>query len=334
MKYVILVLTILLVSCSGYEDSRIDPSFQPEIEESDLHKDGEVETLFANNSKGVNIVIMGDGFVRNDLQINGAYEQEVKEQIDFLFTIPPFKGREQFFNVHIVYTESQETGVDGFNDTTYDTALDLRLSENNFFNAPRAIVFVNDEEVVYKYAERAVPARENIHLIMIVSKGSFINGAANGIMAIASENNLETMVHEVGHALGGLADEYFFEENRDENYDASFVNNLDNTNDLTAIKWNYIAAHPNYSDFVGAYEGGGYVPNNVWRPEQESLMKGGWRFFNTPSREQIVKRIHEINELPYSFEDDFINNDEFVRSSKQGTSKLYLPLQGCVSTKK
>ena len=51
--------------------------------------------------------------------------------------------------------------------------------------------------------------------------------------------------------------------------------------------------------------------NDVWRPESSSIMLqiGNKEFFNAPSREAIVKRIMELRNLEYNF-DDFLEVDQ------------------------
>jgi hypothetical protein len=124
--------------------------------------------------------------------------------------------------------------------------------------------------------------------------------------------------HEAGgHGFGGLADEYVNYDTEtipaDEKLSAQswqangFFGNVDFTNDLATIRWKHFIGLTNYT-YVGAYEGAYYYGHGVWRPESSSCMISNIRYFNAPSREQIVKRIMSRSGGTYSFS-NFQAND-------------------------
>lgn len=62
-----------------------------ERNDEDLYQDGQYTLLQkASTGDGVNLVIMGDGFTRKDLQKNGRYESTMQQAYDYFFSIDPF----------------------------------------------------------------------------------------------------------------------------------------------------------------------------------------------------------------------------------------------------
>ena len=142
------------------------------------------------------------------------------------------------------------------------------------------------------------------------------------------------MNHEAGgHGFGRLADEYVTSANKDKTITDSektslqnwvkygFYPNVDLTSDLNNIKWKHFVGKAGYS--VAAHEGGFYFTYGVWRPESSSCMIDNRQYYNTPSREHIVKRIlrtahnarvsEYVNGVLTPIPNDPYNLDEFVR---------------------
>ena len=102
------------------------------------------------------------------------------------------------------------------------------------------------------------------------------------------------------------------------------------------MKWKHFIDLDDYEE-VGAFEGGGYVQEGIWRPEEFSVMRStSFLYFNAPSRESIVKRILELRGISYNFE-DFLEID---RANMDRTSfnrhkdfDLQPNLCGVISTK-
>lgn len=138
--------------------------------------------------------------------------------------------------------------------------------------------------------------------------------------------------HEAGgHGFGKLADEY---TNYSETIPADNITtlqqwqgfgqymNVDVTNNLTTILWKHFIGVQKYTG-IGAYEGGYYYTKGVWRPESTSVMINNIKYYNGPSREQIVKRIKTYAGMTYSFE-DFMANDVIDTSPATKAAGMYI----------
>lgn len=276
------------------------------VDNGEYYQNGEAQTVFENKPGGVNIIFLGDGFTRKDLQVGGYYEQAGRDVIDHLFTVPPFSTYRQQFNAYIVYAESTDEFISEAG-AQRNTAFSARWDNTS------AHLLSVDPSGCYRYARNAVGYdTEKTHLVVLLVNDSRYGGRAIDRVAVVARQNKEEMaVHEIGHTLAGLADEY-----EDSTFAASYdwswwlenSANVDDRHELDKVKWAHFVGRDGY-ETVGAFEGGNYVRRGVWRPEENSLMRDlSVDYFNAPSREAIVKKIFEINDLPYRLE-DFLADD-------------------------
>jgi hypothetical protein len=89
------------------------------------------------------------------------------------------------------------------------------------------------------------------------------------------DSYLQTIIHELGHTLGGLGDEYvdlasapYYSKDL-----IPYLPNLDITNDSDKIKWAVFIKTKAYQASTGIFEGGYYEPTNVYRPSYTSVMR-------------------------------------------------------------
>ena len=75
------------------------------------------------------------------------------------------------------------------------------------------------------------------------------------------------------------------------------------------VPWAHLIFDERYSNDVDIFEGGCMYSRGVFRSEQNSCMNNYIPYFNTISREAIVKRIMEYAGESYSFE-EFVKNDK------------------------
>lgn len=298
ISFIALIGIITLQSCS--KEDPIEPIPLPIY-----HEDGEVFKMMLNRSNGVNIVFLGDGFTKEDLKKDGKYDAKVKELTDFLFEIEPFKQYKNYFNVYQVYAESKIKGAAN----TYTP--DRTKFDAHFGNGNGRDLLTGNYDAAYKYAMKAVPVTDIRLLVMLVNDDRY--AATGGAIATISTDKWSkySFLHEVGHSFAGLADEYV-EEPTAVNFPLDMLHyfpNVDNTSDLTKIKWAHLIEQKGYSSQVGAFEGGYYREHGVFRPEETSIMRDiNVARFNAPSREAIVRTIFSI--IPLNFDlNTFIRED-------------------------
>ena len=84
--------------------------------------------------------------------------------------------------------------------------------------------------------------------------------------------------------------------------------NLSLSGKANEVPWSHLLYHEKYSGLVDIYEGGFMHSRGVWRSEYNSCMNNEIPYYNTISRESIVRRIKDYAGEEYSFE-DFVAND-------------------------
>ena len=312
-------------------------------ESEDYSKDGEVTTLQAKSvGNGINLVIMGDGFIDKDMDAGGKYEQRMRSAMEHFFSIEPYKSFRDRFNVYMVKAVSKNEGIGSGIETVFST----KYGEGTHVGG--------DDNLCLQYACNipGVPASGyRVHIIVAVNDTKYAGTCYmyNNDMCVGycpytngdDEQYAQIIHHEVGgHGFGKLADEYWYsgtiteEEKTNGIYFATnfgFYRNVDYTKDPTQIKWKSLLENPDYSGLVGIYEGGSTYQFGVWRSTYTSIMVNNVGGFNAVSRQAIYRRIMEFSGEGYS-EQKFLEYDVINRSKTKSPAvyeeidKNFVPL--------
>jgi hypothetical protein len=282
-----------------------------EIEYGEYYNDGNYVAYVKNQSdetKAINIIVMGDGYIKEDLKKEGSYEREAKKIIDGIFEYAPFSQYKEYFNAYIIFCESKDSGSD-YTQTAdnKDTVFNSNYGQNGI---DRLLVIKNYSKVNEYIKNAGLTSKNGLQKnIMIISVNDEKYGGSGGIYSVVSKNSfaVDIAAHEIGHSFGGLADEYSTGETFPK-ANAAFQKNVDLTDDLKKIKWSHFIGIDGYSN-VGAYEGAFYYTKGVWRPTENCLMKSLGEEFCPVCREEIVKVIHSCVRKEYLFT-EFIKNDK------------------------
>ena len=161
--------------------------------------------LTGDPAKRVDMVFVGDGYTAAEL---GSFQNHANGQAAAFFQKEPFERYAPYFNVHLVEVISNESGVD--NDPTQgisrDTALDMRF----WCNGIERLLCVNVSKA-YSFANNA----PDVDFVVAVANSTKYGGAgypSNNLGTVSGGNGSasEVMIHEMGHAMGNLADEYTY----------------------------------------------------------------------------------------------------------------------------
>jgi hypothetical protein len=186
------------------------------------------------------------------------------------------------FNVWRVNVISSESGIDHpLSGISKNTELNCTFGDN--VSTPERVIYSTTPSKVTEAANFA-PAHDAIY---VLANDPEYGGASGGIVYTSLNSSMnEVIVHELGHFVGHLADEYtcYFCDGRTEppysGPEPSQVNITIQT-DRNLIKWkNFINATTpvpttvdNPAGVVGLWVGGGYSPTGVYRPQLNCLMK-------------------------------------------------------------
>lgn len=291
----------------GYVDvSARAPEALRKGDKSTAAADGEVHEIINNGpvEDRVDIVFVGDGYTEAQL---ADYHTDVKEKWKDVTGIEPYTSHEELFNVWAVDAVSQESGVSG--DPTADVVKNTALASHFFCDDMERLLCV-DLPRVESYAGKA-PAAD---LVIVVSNSEKYGGAGysgvgspvgyDGIATLSSshEDSGQIAIHETGHSLGLLADEYWYEEDHYEGPETPDINTSVLSADEMAgdqVKWHrWLGEESPDGGVVGAYEGAAYHATGLNRPTDNSMMRTLGQEFNLPGREAMIAGFYRYaNEL-------------------------------------
>ena len=226
------------------------------------------------SSNRLDVVLMGDGYRLGD---QNDFD-DVAKSIPKLFKNHKVLG--EYYTYHNFLRanlRSKDQGVSGFG-RKKQTALGGRIA-----GKVQGQVGV-DVGRVHRYL-REVEHSDGL-AIAIVKAGSMGTGGA-GVAAIGGRND-DTVIHEWGHAFGGLSDEYStFTGHRGP---ARSTINISRYKDPKRAPWYHFIERK--IPGVGMYRGGDGRIKGVWRPTASGCAMMGGVIFCPVCREALVLRIY------------------------------------------
>jgi len=298
-----------------------------------ITQEGIVHTLQTHTvGRGVKIVIMGDGYTREDLTARSGetmslFDKWADRAMEELFAEEPYKSFRDRFDVYSVAVESSGRNFDG------STAIQCRFTGGTNISGNTDKVF----EYSYK-VDGISSANVNSTLDIVVMNSSkyvgtcvFWNiGKAVAYVPVVNNNTVDfgkVVRHEAGgHGFAKLGDEYSYSgtipEDKANQVRAWYLfygcyANIDVTDNASDIRWARFLSDSRYVGQVGIYEGGLTYQYGAYRPTTFSTMKQNVGGYNAPSREAIYKRIMKLSEgsgWKYDYE-AFVAYDEVNRSN-------------------
>jgi hypothetical protein len=173
------------------------------------------------------------------------------------------------WNVHLLEAASREAGVDdAARGIEVDTAFDGELG----CGSNSRVACVDREKIEAALLSQRAPRGE---LTVILNTHEYVGSAnASGIIVSRNEHAPRIVVHEMGHRVAGLADEYVdavvAEEWRPHYVEGRFAN-VTTKAAADQAPWRHWAADTTTG--VGLYEGAFYVARGFYRPKRDSIMR-------------------------------------------------------------
>lgn len=280
-----------------------------------------------SNTK-VTILFLGDGFTANE---QDRFNEKVDLIVNHLFSRHPFNALHCAFNIYRINIASVDSGIDiptcnGANsgDHTRRTAMNATYCSDN---VDRCIF--GDASLVAFWANMANVANfndPNVFTYVLVNETKH-GGCASGHLAFGCiEDGMERVfVHEFGHSLSSLADEYSEDPGR--NFPPSEPSRVNITlnQDRNTLKWNdLILSSTNIpsrtckedqddpSDLVGLFEGANYNECGIFRPSSHCTMRESEAEFCSVCRRKIMQDVQRFVCTPIAstFTDLLIRDDE------------------------
>ena len=218
------------------------------------------------DGKGFDLVFVADGFTEEEMP---QFFQAVQNYRSFSEQYEPvFNLQKNAWNIHLIQIPSQDSGVDEpksgiFKDTVFDSSFECEWVDR--------IICVDQEKVLDVVSDHF----PQYDAILVLANSSRSGGASlgNNIITSAMSKNLnQTIIHELGHALANLGDEY--------TYGGVDLPTREPSNpNLTLNEFAYNVKWGHWLDLnlgqasIGVFEGGHYLEYGVWRPTNNSVMR-------------------------------------------------------------
>ena len=181
----------------------LDPSSR-EVNPSDITLTHKTDVILENGpaSQKMDIVILGDGYAASEME---KFRNDVKRLTSVLLSVEPFKSRKNDLNIRAVETPGAQSGVTKPNPGVYKRT-PLSVSYGIFDSERYALTF--DNKTVRNIASE-VPYD---FMIILINEKTYGGGGIYNLFTTVSADNKYAdyiMVHEFGHHMGALADEYY-----------------------------------------------------------------------------------------------------------------------------
>lgn len=282
------------------------------------------------NNRGINIVILGDGYDAKDIA-SGQYLKDMQDEVEYFFGIEPYKTYRDYFNIYTAFPVSTESGIGSINtirynrfNTTFTGGVGLKCDYDEMFSYVLNAPTVNKYNLCQSLIIVIPNSTDYGGITQMWEDGTAIAFCPKSTYGYPLDSR-GVIQHEAGgHGFGKLGDEYIYHNAFIDacgctccgHVDAilgaqslGWFDNISITGKTNQVPWSHLIYDPRYSDIVDIYEGGYMHSRGVFRSEQNSCMNNDIPYYSTISRESIVKRIKRYAGEEYSFE-EFVANDK------------------------
>jgi hypothetical protein len=184
----------------------LDPADYHIIREKPASGDWIYETQIMGDPHGkVDFVFIAEGYTAED---KDKFKADVDRMTAYLFTVEPYRGMKDRFNVRAVFRASAERGMDEPRQHAYRKTL-LNASFNAF-DLDRYML-IEDDHRMHEIAGQ-VPYDAIIVLVNSKRYGGGSIGLDYCVTTVDHPSSPQVFVHELGHSFAYLADEYYQSE--------------------------------------------------------------------------------------------------------------------------
>jgi hypothetical protein len=234
------------------------------------------------SSERFDLVIVGDGYTSSEM---GTLRQHAQSKWDEIAATTPWNRYRDSINVWLVEVVSNQSGVD--NDPVQGISRDTALDMYFWCSGTERLLCLNESKAK-QYAAQA----PGVDAIVAVGNSTKYGGAGYPSLATVSGGNAQAgqiAIHELGHSVGGLADEYW---TAGTTYTGGEPGQPNITKSSSCSKWaSYLGKSTPDGGVIGCYQGGGYYERGIYRPSQDSLMRSLGKQFNSVSLDVMDRAI-------------------------------------------
>ena len=257
--------------------------------------------LLHNDSpeKCIDVAILAEGYTLQEMQ---AFYEDADIACKSIFDHEPFKSMKKRFNVVAVASPSTDSGV---------SVPRLNEWKHTAFGSHFS-TFYSDRYLTTSRVKAIHDALAGIpyeHIIILANTEEYGGGGIYNSYTLTTAHHpmfRPVVVHEFGHSFGGLADEYFYDNDvMTDTYPLDiepWEQNISTQVDFAA-KWKDMLSEntpvptpaevsENYP--IGVYEGGGYSAKGIFRPAENCRMRTNEYPAFCPVCQRALRRIIEF----------------------------------------
>ena len=232
----------------------------------------------------IDVAIVAEGYTEEEM---GAFMEDAREAMESLWAHEPFKSMKDRFNLVCVKCPSKDSGVSVprlglWKETAVGSNFDSFYTER--YLTTLHLFKLHDQLAGIPYE----------HLIILANTDTYGGGGIYNSYTLTTAHHpgfRPVVVHEFGHSFGGLADEYYYDDQFSEYYYPEvepWEQNITTMKDFDS-KWKSLIGQSilpgdttidwkgkkevKEKETVGLYEGGGYQSKGVWRGFLDCRMK-------------------------------------------------------------
>lgn len=257
--------------------------------------------LLHNDSpeKCIDVAILAEGYTLQEMQ---TFYEDADIACKSIFDHEPFKSMKKRFNVVAVASPSTDSGVsvprlNEWKHTAFGSHFSTFYSDR--YLTTSRVKAIHDALVGIPYE----------HIIILANTEEYGGGGIYNSYTLTTAHHpmfRPVVVHEFGHSFGGLADEYFYDNDvMTDTYPLDiepWEQNISTQVDFTA-KWKDMLSEntpvptpaevsENYP--TGVYEGGGYSAKGIFRPAENCRMRTNEYPAFCPVCQRALRRIIEF----------------------------------------
>lgn len=226
----------------------------------------------------IDVAILAEGYTQEEMP---TFREDAAKTVEALFSHEPFASRRDDFNFVAVFTPSADSGMSVPRDNVWKST--AFSSHFDTFYSARYLTTTHLADIHNALID--VPYE---HIIVLANTDVYGGGGIYNSYTLTTAGHemfQPVVVHEFGHSFGGLADEYFYEQDVFTDYYPLDVEpwepNITTLVDFNS-KWKEIlpAGIPKPTPVekaekypAGLYEGGGYAFHGVYRPAFDCRMR-------------------------------------------------------------
>ncbi|MFJ5718048.1 M64 family metallopeptidase [Neobacillus sp. NPDC093127] len=263
----------------------------------------------------LNLIIFGDGYTAEEMD---RFQQDVERNLNVQWSVEPFRSYRYYFNIYMIQTPSKDSGISCDPD-------DGNIRRDTVFNLQYAAKCPADKlargvtygtggdkartDILTNYVAPKLGISANAQNIQTLNiANTFTYGGIGGVHATTTGGSPQgplVSLHELGHSLGNLQDEYAYYDRgvpggpHPEKEPSSNHHTRLTSKEMTEKQtkwWRWLGEESESGGIIRAadpdgHESGVYYSSNVWRPSEHSMMRHTGFYFDQVGREQMTQRI-------------------------------------------